>query len=107
MPFTHFVLVIPPESTAADLWSMYETLVRLGRAAQAAAHVASKDYNVAMYKDWIAVIPRTTAVSGAPFRANALGLLGMISVRDQQERTEWAELGYTAYLSKLGVPREP
>ncbi|KAI9661370.1 MAG: hypothetical protein M1831_003103 [Alyxoria varia] len=103
VPFQHFVLRIPPHSTAAQVHQMYGVLLLLSRDAQESAGVLSRDYNVAMTDSWIVVIPRTTAVNGGPFGANAAGMLGLVSVRDQQERDKWAELGYTAYLRRLGV----
>lgn len=62
-----------------------------------------KDYNVAMTLDWIALIPRSFAEWGGPFGANAQGMLGLVSVRDHEERELWGKLGYTDHLRSLGV----
>jgi sulfate adenylyltransferase (ADP) / ATP adenylyltransferase len=105
VPFKHFVLRITADATARDVFEKYQRLLIEIRQALEAAQ-AGHDYNVIFTTDWIALIPRRTAVWGGPFGANAAGMLGMVTVPNKQQRDQWAELGYTEYLARLGIPQD-
>jgi sulfate adenylyltransferase (ADP) / ATP adenylyltransferase len=105
VPFEHFVLRITADATARDVFDKYQRLLIETRQALEVAR-AGHDYNVIFTADWIAFIPRRTAVWGGPFGANAAGMLGLVTVPSIQQREQWAELGYTKYLVRLGIPRE-
>lgn len=106
VPFKHFALRLPTDSTTEHVYTAYNRLLQLSRKALKEAAGDSMDYNVVMTNEWVAVIPRRTAGPNGPFGANAAGMLGMVSVPDQREREWWAELGYTKYLKQLGIPFE-
>lgn len=105
VPFKHFVLRTTADATARDLFGKYQRLLKETRVALERAQAGS-DYNVIFTVDWIALIPRRTAVWGGPFGANAAGMLGIVTVPNQQQRDQWAELGYTEYLTRLGIPQD-
>jgi ATP adenylyltransferase/5',5'''-P-1,P-4-tetraphosphate phosphorylase II len=62
-------------------------------------------HNVVMVKEWIIVIPRTSkGVDGCG--ANGLGMMGMVWVKDQEERDCWTKFGPSKYLIQLGIPND-
>jgi sulfate adenylyltransferase (ADP) / ATP adenylyltransferase len=103
VPFKHFVLRIPQPATTDHLIEQYLRLLQETKIALKAANQGT-DYNVAFTSDWIVLIPRSRAVWGGPFGANALGMLGLVSVRDTEEKDRWRKLGYTDHLRNLGIP---
>ncbi len=104
VPFIHFVLRISATATSRDVYWKYCRLLEETRKALDLAR-AGHDYNVVFTADWIALVPRRTAVWGGPFGANAAGMLGIVTVPNKQQKDQWAELGYTEYLVRLGIPR--
>ncbi len=100
--FKHFVLRIPAGAGPTKVLSLYQSL--LDETRRALHEVESNDYNVALTSEWIVLIPRRTVNYGGPQGANAAGMLGMITVPNEQERQKWADLCYTEYLVKLGIP---
>lgn len=87
------------------VFELYEQLLGKTLAALESAGQVP-DHNVILTKEWIALIPRSGGDWGGPFGANALGMLGLIAVRDEKERDRWAELGWTVYLRELGLPTD-
>ena len=102
LPFKHFVQRISAEARPAEVFRLYETLLRKTR--QALRKVDATDYNVIFTAEWMALIPRRTAVWGGPYGANAAGMVGLVNVPNGDQRQQWADLGYTDYLVKLGIP---
>ncbi|KAL1970213.1 hypothetical protein VTN77DRAFT_5373 [Rasamsonia byssochlamydoides] len=108
VPFRHFVLRIPVGATAETVIAMHDRLLQLTRQAHVeAGQSPDGDYNVALSREWIALIPRTTAgpVDG-PFGTSTVGMLGLVAIRDEDDRKKWAELGYTEFLAQLGIPKK-
>ncbi|ERF75605.1 hypothetical protein EPUS_04585 [Endocarpon pusillum Z07020] len=103
VPFKHFVMRITATATARDVFEKYQRLLIETQKALKAAQTGH-DYNVIFTADWIVLIPRRTAVWSGPFGANASGMLGTVVVPSRQQRNQWAELGYTEYLARLGIP---
>ena len=103
VPFKHFVYRLPQAATTADVFELYQSLLTETQHALRKAK-AGTDYNVIFTTEWIALIPRRTAVWGGPHGANGAGMLGMITVPNQQQRQQWAHLGLTDYLATLGIP---
>lgn len=107
VPFKHFVQALPSTTTLASLVEIHAELLALTKTALAeCANGISNDYNIAMTTEWITLVPRMTAGPKGPWGTNAAGILGMVSVRDKDERETWRQLGYKKYLAWLGIPRE-
>ena len=102
VPFKHYVHRISFDAASADVFGLYQLLLKKTR--NALRNVNATDYNVIFTPEWIALIPRRTAVWGGPYGANAAGMVGMVSVPNDSQRQQWADLGYTEYLVKLGIP---
>lgn len=103
VPFKHFVLKVNPGATTTDVFRQYSKLLEMSNNALIRAN-AGRDYNVMLTIEWIAVVPRRTAVWGGPWGANAAGMLGLITVPNKEQRQQWADLGFTDYLVQLGLP---
>lgn len=102
MPFKHYVFRLPTHAGANTVYEAYLRLLESSRQVLARLGEGSRDYNVAMTADWIAVIPRRT--SDGPYGANAAGMLGIIYLPDREERDKWSQLGYTKQLEAFGIP---
>jgi ATP adenylyltransferase len=102
VPFKHHVLRLPSHADANTVYKTYLRLLDASREVLAESGEGSRDYNVAMTSDWIAVIPRRT--SEGPYGANAAGMLGIVYLPDQEERDKWSQLGYTKQLVAFGIP---
>lgn len=63
----------------------------------------SNDYNVVLADEWMILIPRSHK-GHDNVGANGAGMLGMIWLRDQEERDGWEKLGMTKHLAYLGIP---
>lgn len=107
VPFKHFVLRIPAGASADTIVAMHDRLLTLTRKAHVdAGNGPDADYNVALSRSWIALIPRTTAgPADGPFGTSTVGMLGLVAIRDERDRQRWEELGYTRFLARLGIPK--
>ncbi|KAJ4251826.1 hypothetical protein NW762_011123 [Fusarium torreyae] len=106
VPYQHFVLRLPDKPKPGELYNQYQRLLQASVKEKGSASFGL-DYNVAMTKEWLCLIPRRHGRkdnAGANFGANAAGMLGVIWVSSQEERDSWDELGMTRYLAYLGVP---
>ncbi|ORY57766.1 ATP adenylyltransferase-domain-containing protein [Pseudomassariella vexata] len=61
-------------------------------------------HNLVMGKNWMLLIPRRKAGCGGAY-ANALGMLGMVSVANSEELRCWKAQGPWQVLEELGLPR--
>lgn len=106
VPFKHFVLRIPPHASTETIIEMHDKLLALTRKAHAeAGNDPGSDYNVAMSREWIALIPRVTAgPPDGPFGTSTVGMLGIPAIRGPEDRRKWEELGNTRFLAQLGIP---
>lgn len=105
VPFRHYVLRISENATAEDVHQQYLRLLVKTKQALTKYDVGM-DNNVIMTRDWIALVPRRTAVWGGPLGAGAAGMIGLVTIPDQEQRDDWAARGYTKFLMRLGVPFE-
>ena len=96
------MLQIPQTASAEHVFQQYERLLSLTLKALKDAG-QEHDYNVALTAHWIAIVPRSRAESGGPFMANTMGMLGMVSVRDDEEKGRWEKLGWARHLKELGI----
>ncbi|KAF4963142.1 hypothetical protein FSARC_8818 [Fusarium sarcochroum] len=106
VPYQHFVLRLPDDPKPDDLYKEYQRLL-MESVKNKGATSFGLDYNVAMTKEWLCLIPRRHGRknnAGANAGANTAGMLGIIWVASQEERDTWDELGMTRYLTYLGVP---
>lgn len=60
------------------------------------------DYNVVVVREWMLVIPRRHH-GREGVECNAVGMMGMVWVRDEEEREGWVRLGMTEHLRWLGI----
>jgi ATP adenylyltransferase len=104
VPFKHYVIRLPSHADANTVYKAYLRLLDTSRNELAKLGEDSRDYNVAMTADWIAIIPRRT--SQGPYGANAAGMLGIVYLPDQQERDKWSQAGYTKQLVAFGIPAD-
>jgi ATP adenylyltransferase len=102
VPFKHYVLRLPAHADANTVYEAYLRLLEPSHEVLARSGEGSRDYNVAMTADWIAVIPRRTSIG--PYGANAAGMLGIVYLPDREERDKWSQLGYTKQLVTFGIP---
>jgi ATP adenylyltransferase len=102
VPFKHYVIRLLSHADADTAYKAYLRLLDTSRNVLAKSGEGSRDYNVAMTADWIAIIPRKT--SQGPYGANAAGMLGIVYLPDQQERDRWTQAGYTKQLVTFGIP---
>lgn len=104
MPFKHYVTRLSSHTDADTVYKAYLRLLDASRQVLAKSGEGSRDHNIAMTADWIAVIPRRT--SEGPYGGNAAAMLGIIYLPDQQERDKWSQLGYTKQLVAFGIPAD-
>lgn len=65
----------------------------------------SYPHNVVLSKRWMIVIPRRQGDINGKVSANALGMLGVVAVAEQQDIDNWVQSGLFQSLKTLGVPR--
>ncbi|KAF2405521.1 hypothetical protein EJ06DRAFT_28915 [Trichodelitschia bisporula] len=94
---------MPPDET--DVYDMYiEFLWKCRKVLRldGAAHVP---HNVILCDGWMVVVPRRRG-TWEGLGANAVGMVGSMTVSSKEAVERWRELGPTRVLSKLGVPKE-
>lgn len=104
VPFKHFVLRLAEDADSEYVHEAYKRLLDSTREFQIASDCDTTDYNVAMTRDWITVIPRRTQGPDGPYGSNAAGMLGLLHVPDASDKAHWERLGYARYLEYLGYP---
>ena len=107
LPFAshrHYVLSLPESTKAEDVFDRYQRLLAEVKGIQK-RFSSGPAYNVALTYDWLCLIPRKS-VNRDGIGANAAGMLGLVWLRDQEERDGWSRLGYTSHLEYLGMPMD-
>jgi sulfate adenylyltransferase (ADP) / ATP adenylyltransferase len=107
LPFVshrHYILSLPESTKAEDVFDLYQRLLAEVKGVQRLFDLGPA-YNVALTSDWLCLIPRRN-VNKDGVGANAAGMLGLVWLRDQEERDGWSRLGYTSHLEYLGVPMD-
>ena len=106
IPYTHFIHGLPSDATSEHIFQKYEELMSLiDPAISRGADGITPSHNVIIVPEWIMVIPRVHGRCGLA-GANAAGMLGMIWVKNQEERDTWFDLGVVSHLQYLGSPNE-
>lgn len=101
--YRHYALRLPESAKVEDVFDRYERLLAEVRGIQKFLG-SGPAYNVALTLDWLCLIPRRL-VNRDGVGANSAGILGLVWLRDQEERDGWSRLGYTSHLEYLGVPK--
>ncbi len=102
VPFKHFVLRLPDNATVEDILERYKKLLHATQKALTEAN-AGTDYNVVLVKDWLALIPRASKGRDGVF-AGATTMIGLVWLRNQEERDKVTKFGYEEFLCHLGLP---
>lgn len=103
VPFTHFVIRLPENSSARQVYAQYERLLTMTKNALKAAH-AGTDYNLILVSEWIALIPRRSKGWDA-FIANAANMVGSMWLRNAEQRDELLlKHPFLDMLAELGIP---
>ena len=90
-------------TSASDVLSVYTRLLAQCQPAPGASEKDAPPHNVAMWADYLIVIPRRSgSTEGAS--ANTGGMLGSVWVTGQQQVDEWLRIGCANVLRELGVP---
>ena len=102
VPFTHFVLPLPANSSSEHVYKQYEKLLELTKHALRAAN-AGTDYNLILVSEWMVMIPRRSKGWG-PFIANAANMVGSLWLTSEEQRDELFKFPFLDTLAQLGIP---
>ncbi|KAH7392583.1 hypothetical protein BKA66DRAFT_510148 [Pyrenochaeta sp. MPI-SDFR-AT-0127] len=105
-PFQYFTHRVPEGFACiavSALLNIYVDLLSKCRVVLGLSEAEHCPHNVAMWDDWIILIPRRSGITqGAS--ANAGGMLGSVWVTGQDSVDEWLRIGCANVLRELGVP---
>ncbi|CAD6594002.1 MAG: hypothetical protein ASARMPRED_008333 [Alectoria sarmentosa] len=102
VPFMHFVVRLPEQSSAEMVHTQYERLLGMTKDALKIAD-AGTDYNLILVSEWMVLIPRRKKGWG-PFIANAANMVGSLWLRSEEQRDEMLEQPLLDMLAELGIP---
>jgi ATP adenylyltransferase len=108
LSFRHAFARIVPPATAPVLHAVYrELLNRCGISAVAGAEgeFQSAPYNLLVRRSWMLVVPRSRACF-EPIPVNALGFVGSLFVRSQEDLERVRSVGPMHVLCAVAVPRD-
>lgn len=103
VPYKHAMMAIPHDANAEELFKVYEEL--LGEMRPVMQQEGVEDYNVVLVREWMLVIPRRHH-GREGVECNAVGMMGMVWLKDEEEREGWERLGMTEHLRWLGIDSE-
>ena len=103
VPYVHFMYGIPRNSYPEQIFDRYQELLRLIDPSILRGTSGTPAHNVVIVTEWILVIPRVHGRRGQA-GANAAGMLGMIWVKNEEERDTWLDFGIVSHLQYLGSP---
>src|SRR5262249_45421796 len=104
VPHKHFVLRLREDADVDDVVQAYRKLVSRVRHCHEQAGGGS-DYNVILVKEWMCMIPRQNSGLDRGAGANSAGMLGLVWIVTEKERTVWDAAGPAEYLKYLGISR--
>ena len=102
IPFKHNLILFPPNATPQQVFDQYKKALIKTKETLGESGSGSHAYNVSFVKEWIVVIPRREK-GREGVGANSAGMMGMVWLRDAEERRGWDEEGLARYLVRLGV----
>ncbi|KAF2802702.1 uncharacterized protein BDZ99DRAFT_454376 [Mytilinidion resinicola] len=105
LPYQHWVVGIPRSAKPVDIIESYYLLLRKTREALGKEDDEAAAYNLLFTAVWMIIIPRTQKGCKG-LNANGAGMLGLVWVKDAEEREEWTKHGMTEHLTRLGLPVE-
>jgi len=99
VPYACLIAYPDHKGAATEIYAQYQDMLT-----QLQNHFGSiVAHNVIMTIDWVCVIPRQHRGQDGVF-ANSLGMMGMVWVKDAEERAGWEKFGMTEHLSAIGYP---
>lgn len=101
VPYKDQLAGLLSSNSAESVFFIYQTLLDSMRPYM--EEHGTEDYNTILTKDWMLLIPRRHHGRDG-VEANAVGMMGMVWVRGEEEREGWNRLGMTEHLRWLGVP---
>ncbi|KAI5792588.1 hypothetical protein DFH27DRAFT_192969 [Peziza echinospora] len=106
IPYTHFIHGLPSNATSEYIFQKYGELMSLiDPTIPRGADGVTPSHNVIIVPQWIMVIPRVNGRRGLA-GANAAGMVGMIWVKNEEERDTWLDFGVVSHLQYLGSRNE-
>ncbi|KAF9774850.1 hypothetical protein IL306_007123 [Fusarium sp. DS 682] len=102
VPNQHFVLRLETEAGDETTYSALSRVVDRAKEALRSNGVKIA-LNVIMTEEWVCAIPRRHARKGIT-GANGAGMMGIVWLKDMEERQSWEDLDYTRHLAYLGLP---
>ncbi|KAG7005069.1 hypothetical protein G7Y79_00022g052900 [Physcia stellaris] len=103
VPYKHTIMAIPEKASAEDVFNVYGKL--LGEMRPVMQKEGVEDYNVVLVREWMLLVPRRHH-GREGVECNAVGMMGMVWLKDEAERQGWERLVMTEHLRWLGLPAE-
>lgn len=101
IPYKHWLSKVPADATAEEVHATYANLMENIR--PVLKENGTEDYNMILTMEWMLLIPRRHH-GREGVEANAVGMMGMVWVKGEEEREGWNKFGMTKHLKYLGVP---
>lgn len=101
-PFKHFIIGLPSQPSIEELQHKLAQLITLTRKGLEGL-TEVPNYNVIIFREWMMVVPRTHKERNG-VATNAVGMMGVVWVSNDDEMQTWIELGLTDHLRYLGIP---
>ncbi len=101
-PHKHFIISLPHDPSLALLQNKFTQLMEMTYSALEGLST-TLSYNLIIIREWMMVAPRTHRDRDG-IATNALGTIGMMCVKDDEEMQGCIRLGMTEPLKYLGMP---
>lgn len=105
VPYIHFIVQPTEECTGEYLQFLFNTLLSATKSAlanQPEAPPPTPVYNFLMAHDWLMMIPRTSASCNG-VGVNALGMLGILWLANDEQLQTWSAAGFDDILAHVGL----
>lgn len=107
VPYTHFIVQLAEGCTGEYLQFLFNTLLsatKFALASQLETPPPTLAYNFLMARDWLMMIPRTNASCNG-VGVNALGMLGILWLANDEQLQTWSAAGFDDILVHVGLRR--